>query len=129
MNTKAVLENAVKEAVWCYHKVHTGQSFASTDCESEILREMFKQSGFRLGRTKCASIVSNVFAPKIVEEIKQELKSSNFVSIATDASNHAAVKMFPVIARWFSASNGINAKVLDLTDETGLLIKLFNCFD
>lgn len=121
MNSKAALENAAKEAVWCYHKVHTSQSFASADCESMILRDVFKQDGFRVGRTKCSAITSNVFAPAIVNEVKQELKSSNFVSIATDASNHNAVKMFPVIARWFSPLNGINSKLLDLTDETGLL--------
>lgn len=119
-NTKDALEYAAKEAVWCYHKIHTGQSFKSIDCESEIFRDVFKQAKFYLGHTKCAAIASNVFAPKIVDEMKQELETSNFVSLATDASNHIAVKMFPVIARWFSPLNGINSKVLDLTNVTGL---------
>lgn len=121
MNTKVALENAAKEAVWCYHKVHKGQSFQSSDCESEIFRDVFKHDKFHLGQTKCAAIVSNVFAPKIVEEIKLELKSTNFVTIATDASNHQAVKMFPVVARWFSQTNRIINKVLDLTDQKGSL--------
>lgn len=128
-NTKSALEYAAKEALWCYHKVHTGQSFATSDCESAIFREVFTQTQFRLCHTKCAAITSNVFAPKIVDELKQELKSCNFVSMATDASNHGAVKMFPVIALWFSSVNGINTKVLNLTDETGPLKELFDCFN
>lgn len=127
--TKVSLENAAKEALWCYHKIHKIQSFASSDCESQIFREVFKQKEFHLGRSKCAAISSNVFAPKIVEEMKQELKSCNFVSIATDASNHNAVKMFPVIARWFSPVNGLNNKVLDLTNQKGSSMKLFDCCD
>lgn len=50
--------------------------------------------------------------------MKLEIKSCNFVSIATDASNHIAIKMFPEVARWFHP-DGIKAKVLDLSDETG----------
>lgn len=107
--------------MWCYHKIHKGQSFASSDCESEIFRKVFTLKQSHLGRTKCAAITSNVSAPTIVDEMKQKLKSSNFVSMATDASNHNAIKMFPVIARWFSQLNGMNNKVLDLIDETGLL--------
>lgn len=107
VNTKANLDDAAKEAVWCYHKVKSGQSFRSSDCESEIIRSVFKQDQFHLGHTKCASIASNVFAPKIVAEVKDELKTCNFVSIATDASNHNAIKMFPVVGRWFSPVNGL----------------------
>lgn len=120
-STQAALDIASKEAVWCYHKVHKSQSFASTDCESALIRKLFEQKKFHLGRTKCSTIVSNVFAPKIVAEMQSELKSCNFVSIGTDASNHAAVKMFPVIGRWFDPLEGIKTKVLDLSDETGLL--------
>lgn len=111
---------AAQEAVWCYHKVHKGQSFASTDCESAIFRQLFGQKQIHLGRTKWSSIVSSVFAPKIVSEMQLELKTCNFVSIGTDASNHVAVKMFPVVARWFNPLKGIETKVLDLLDETGL---------
>lgn len=118
-STKEVLELAAKEAVWSYHKVNKTQSFASTDCESTLIRTLFEQKQFQLGRTKCSTIVSNVFTPKIVAEMKLELKSCNFVSIGTDASNHIAIKMFPIIGRWFDPLSGIKSKVLDLSDETG----------
>lgn len=127
-DTKSILENAAKEALWSYHKVCAIQSFSSLDCENQLFRDVYKQKNFHLGRTKCAAIISNVFAPKIVNEMKEELKTSNFVSIATDASNHVAVKMFPVIARWFSLDNGINAKILDLTKQTGLSKKMFQLY-
>lgn len=103
--------------------MHKSQSLASSDCESSIIRQLFGQKQFQLGRTKASAIVSNVFAPKIVEEMRSELASCNFVAIGTDASNHVAIKMFPVIARWFEPLNGIKTKVLDLSDETGLLSK------
>lgn len=80
---------------------------------------MFGETHFRLGRTKCSTIISNVFAPKIVEEMMAQLKSCHFLAIGTDASNHIAIKMFPVVARWFDPLNGMNTKVLDLSDETG----------
>lgn len=112
---------AAKEALWCYHKIHTNQSFLSSDCESTVLREIFKQTKFRLGRTKCTAITAGVFAPQIVDEIKKQLAKCNFISIATDASNHNAVKMFPVVGRWFDPNVGIQTKVLDLTSQTGTL--------
>lgn len=121
MNTKDALENAAKEAVWVYHKICSIQSFNSANCENELFRNVFNQKQFHLGRTKCTAIANNVFHPKIVDEMKQDLMAVNFVSIATDASNHGAVKMFPVIGRWFSPENGINSKVLDLTEQTGML--------
>lgn len=59
--------------------------------------------------------------------MRLELEACNFVSIGTDASNHVAVKMFPIIARWFNPLEGIKTKVLDLCDETGLINQLFHC--
>lgn len=120
VKTKANLENAAKEAVAVYQKVKSGQS----DCKSEIIRNVLRQKDFRFGHTKCASIASNVFAPKIVGEVKDELKTCNFISVATDASNHNAIKMFPVVGRWFSPVNGLKSKVLDSTDQTGSNKKL-----
>ncbi|XP_031626296.1 uncharacterized protein LOC116342721 [Contarinia nasturtii] len=51
--------------------------------------------------------------------MKKELESCNFVSIATDASNHGAIKMFPVVVRYFAALEGLKTKVLDLSDQKG----------
>lgn len=120
VNTKENLETAAKEALWCYHKTHKNQSFATADCESEIIREVFGQTNFQCKRTKCSAIAAGVFAPQIVKEMKNELASANFVSLATDASNHVATKMFPVVARWFKPLEGIQTKVLDLSSESGL---------
>lgn len=114
---------AAIEALWCYHKIHTNQSFNSSDCESTIIREIFVQNKFRLGRTKCAAITAGVFVPQIIDEMKKELEKCNFISLATDASNHNAIKMFPVVGRWFVPNVGIQTKVLDLTSQTGTLKK------
>lgn len=109
VNTKAVLENAAKEAVWCYHKMHAGPSFGSSDCVSGIMREVFKQSQFHLGHTKCAAIASNVFAQQIVDEIKRELKASNFVSIATIRIT-SLLKCFPLLPVGFLHRMAYNQK-------------------
>lgn len=66
-----------------------------------------------------AAIISGVFAPRILDEIARELETAKFVSIATDASNRNAIKMFPVVLRWFSPTNGLQNKVVDLTSQEG----------
>lgn len=118
--TQSALDNAAKEAAWCYHKVQNTQSFSSIDCDSDLIRQLFGQKEFRVGRTKCSAIVANVFAPRIVDEMQSALKTCNFVSIGTDASNHVAIKMFPIVGRWFNPLEGIQSKILDLSEETGL---------
>lgn len=56
--------------------------------------------------------------------MKSDLEKVNFVSISTDASNHIGIKMFPVVARWFVPTVGIQTKVLDLTSQPGLLTEI-----
>ena len=56
------------------------------------------------------------------------MDKTNYLSIATDASNHASQKNFPVLLQYFEKETGINIKVIDiqtLTDETANTIYNF----
>lgn len=90
-------ETNLKEGVWTYHITKSNHSYRSTDCEGKLIRLMFDQPKFHLARTKCEAIAKNIFETEIKREIKTELQGVNFVSIATDASNHKSDKIFPVV--------------------------------
>lgn len=96
--------------------VNHNQSFHSMQCTSEIIRVVCDQKGFSCSETKASAIVSGVFEPMILAQIKQELEEAHFVSISTDASNHKEIKMFPVIIRFFSPTEGIKIRLIEFTE-------------
>lgn len=105
--------------------VQHNQSFKSMKCTSEIVRIVCDQKKFSCSETKASAIVSGVFEPMILAQIKSELEEAYFVSISTDASNHKNVKMFPVIVRFFSPDHGIKVRLIEFTSlpaEDGLSI-------
>jgi len=69
--------------------------------------------------------------------MKTELQKAKFVSILVDASNHKAIKLVPVIVRYFSTTVGVKNKILEFSNlpgETAELIhnhitKVINNFD
>lgn len=107
------------EGVWAYHTVQANHSFNSSECASRIFRTCFQVKMFHCGRTKCEAIVTNVFSPFAVNEIKNEMENVKFVNIATDASNHGNVKMMPVLVRYFLPTVGVRVRVLDFSFEKG----------
>lgn len=118
--SKSDLHIAACEGVWAYHVISSNYSFRSSDCASKIIRICFgMMSKFTCARTKCESIVTNVFAPYIREELQKELNNCHFVSILTDASNHGNIKMFPIVVRYFSENDGIKVRMLDMTSQAG----------
>lgn len=113
---------AAKEAAFVYHMARHNESFRSMTCTSNMIRVVCDQKNFSCSKTKASAIVSNVFEPMIIAEIKNELNEADFVSISTDASNHKDIKMFPVIIRFFSPTQGPKIRLIEftnLTNETG----------
>lgn len=101
--SKSDLQNAACEGVWAYHVISSNYSFRSSDCASKIIRLCFGvMPQFHCARTKCEAIVTNVFAPYVLQELQNDFTDCHFVSLMTDASNHGNIKMFPVLARYFS---------------------------
>lgn len=107
------------EGVWAYHVINSNQSFKSSDCASKIFQKCFKMEKFSLSQKKCQAIVTNVFAPHAQKLLETDLNGCNYVSVYTDASNHGNIKLFPVFVRYFIPTEGINVKMLDLTEAPG----------
>lgn len=51
--------------------------------------------------------------------MKTELETVNYISIYTDASNHGAIKIFPVVIRYWSVLTGVQVKVVEISSEKG----------
>lgn len=94
------LEVAAMEGAWVYHTVKENHSFRSNDCASKLIQICFEKK-FRCARTKTESIVSNVLAPIVTSELKNQLSKCHCVTIFTDASNHGSRKIFPILVRFF----------------------------
>lgn len=65
-------------------------------------------------RTKTEAIVNNVLAPHSLKVINEYLKNIPFISIATNASNHGNIKMFPILIQYYDYLNGGMVKIIDL---------------
>jgi hypothetical protein len=52
--------------------------------------------------------------PHARETVLVQLKNVRYVGIATDASNHLAVKVFPVIVQYFAVEKGLTVKLLEI---------------
>lgn len=96
-----------------HRKAH--QSFASSDCATNIFKMCFDLKEFSCAQTKCQAIIRNVFAPHVKELLSKDLKDCNYVTIYTDASNHGSTKLFPVVVRFFSPTTGVHVIILEFT--------------
>jgi len=78
-----------------------------------------------------------VIAPFAVQLTIADLKKVNFVSILVDASNHKAIKLVPVIVRYFSTTTGVKNNILEFSNLPGetadiiynQIIKVLNNFN
>lgn len=113
------LQTAACEGVWAYHMIKENHSFRSADCASKIIRGCFELSKFQCARTKCEAIVTNVFAPYLINQLKKDLEDTHFVTILTDASNHGNIKMFPVLVRYFHQNEGVKVRIIEFSSEKG----------
>jgi hypothetical protein len=79
----------------------------------------------------------NVIAPFAVQLTTDDLKNVDFVSILVDASNHKAIKLVPVLVRYFSPTTGVRNKILEFSNLPGetadiihnQIIKVLNNFN
>ena len=120
------------EDTLAFHKVFHHHSFSSNDCVSTLAPTIFPDSKIASkisnARTKCTAIVKNVLAPHTVSEAVKDINESSFYGVSTDASNHKAEKIFPLIVQYFSKVNGLQIKLLSvksLPNETSDTISNF----
>jgi hypothetical protein len=123
------------EGTLAFRTVAHHNSFKSMDCTSKLLREMFNDSEVakRISSacTKTESIVNSVLAPHAVQEVIKSLQGIPFcgvstdasiygckylrMQVSTDASNHGAVKIFPILIQYFDYVNGgLQIKLLEI---------------
>jgi hypothetical protein len=93
---------AAIEGAWAYHTVVHDQAFRSMDCTCKLIKHCFEPR-FTCARTKCESIIDQVFVPYIQNILDAELNrdTTHFVSIYFDSSNHKEIKIVPIIVRYF----------------------------
>jgi hypothetical protein len=72
------------------------------DCTTS-LQKKFTVKKFCCARTKCKSNVTNVYAPWVLDELKNDFKSAKFVTLSCDTPNHKHVKQLPTSVRYFQA--------------------------
>ncbi|XP_055906088.1 uncharacterized protein LOC129941473 [Eupeodes corollae] len=110
------------EATIAYHTVFHHQSFNSLDCTIKLNQKIYFDSNIckqlSCARTKATAIITNVIAPFSISQVLCDLKTIAFISVQTDASNHLALKMFPVLIRYYDFKNGgTKSKILNLAFE------------
>lgn len=108
------------EGTIAYHLVKRKQSFNSVNDLMDLLPVVFNDSSIAkkitCKRTKAEAIIINVLAPHSISCIQKEIENVNFISIATDGSNHNEIKMFPVLVQYFIPElGGIQTKLIDMT--------------
>jgi hypothetical protein len=83
------------------------------------LQKIFANKKCSGARTKCESIVTKVYAPWAQEELKNDLKCVNFVTISYDTSNHMHVRQVTILVRYFQVydlENRLKNKLLALLE-------------
>lgn len=113
------------EATLAFHTVKHHFSFRSSDCTHSLLKTLFDDStvakSLSSGHTKTRAISINVIAPSSINSILSDLSCIPFISVATDASNYGALKLFPLLVQYFDWNKGVQTKLVNLdslTNET-----------
>ena len=109
---------AAKEATFAYHSAVHNLSFKTADCSSKLISKLFEPK-FSSARTKTEAIILNAIVPLAAEELKNDLKEINFVTLTADASNRKDVKVIPVMVRYFWPEEGVKSKLLDFHSVPG----------
>lgn len=111
------------EVAHVYHTVKHSVSYNSSDCALKLSHRTLNDSNIvkkmSCGRTKAEALVTDVLAPKAVEEVIKKLKMPQNplpFSIQTDASNKGNRKMFPLAVQFFRADTGITHKLVDFVE-------------
>lgn len=81
-------------------------------CTSDLIRQTLNDKQFTCTKTKTKKIIVNVIFPYIIDNMIKELRSAKFISVLVDGSNHKAIKLVPIVARYFLPEIGIKNKIL-----------------
>ena len=97
------LQVTAAEVAHVYHTVKHNLSYNSSDCQFKLTSQTLPDSAIAkkmsCGRTKAEAVVTDVLAPKAVEDVLTKLKGDGKplqFSLQTDASNKGNRKMFPL---------------------------------
>ncbi|KAF0685300.1 protein FAM200B-like, partial [Aphis craccivora] len=125
ISTFMVKENTPEDILVCaaelttaYKVVNHHQSFNSLDCNTKLNSKLYPDSKIAAkqstARTKATAIIKNILAPHSLQTIKEEIEQVPFYGVLTDASNHNAEKLFPLIIQYFSETKGMQLKLIKL---------------
>ena len=110
-DTQEALLIAAAELTTAYKVVKHHQSFSLLDCIVKLKAIMYPGSKIvakqSTARTKATTIVKNILVPHSVSEVKINLQKVSYYGIGTNASNHKAEKIFPLLVQYFTEHNGI----------------------
>lgn len=133
VNTAEEDKIIASELCFAYHIVKHHQSFASASCVNKLFPKIFSDSNiakkYSSAATKSTRMITKVLAPNSIVTTIDEIEKCHFYSISSDASNHKAEKIFPLIIQYFTIT-GIKVKLLkigNLKGETSDIIAGFCC--
>ncbi|CAG4957271.1 unnamed protein product [Parnassius apollo] len=97
------------------------------DCTSQLLKNLFHDSdlakNLACARNKTETIINNVIVPYTIEILLEKLEDIVFFGLSTDANNHNADKIFPIIIQYLDWKTGMESKMqTSLENETSLTI-------
>ncbi|XP_025029754.1 uncharacterized protein LOC107326422 [Python bivittatus] len=107
------------EATLAFHTVTHLPSYESLECATSwtcaLLGDAETAKDRPCARTKMEAIINHVIAPHTISELLKDLRDMTCFGISTDASNHGAQKIFPLVLQYFDwKAGGIQTKVLEL---------------
>jgi hypothetical protein len=96
---KSDMAIALQEGTFAFHTVQHHHSFKSMDCSSGLIKK-FSEPKFTCSRTKVEAKIKHVISLWTYEEATEEIKTTSFVTVLTDASNHGHVRLLPTLIRY-----------------------------
>lgn len=106
------------EGTLAFHTVKHHQSFKSMDCTTKLNKVLFKDSiiakNLSCAQTKTKYIIDSVLSPHSIDVTIEVLRGMFCFGVATDGSNHGAIKVIPILIQYFDVkSGGVQTKVIE----------------
>lgn len=91
------------------------------DCTVLLNKQIYDDSKIAgkttCARTKCEAIINGIIGPHSINVIIKSMDEIQFLGVATDGSNHGAIKLFPIVIQyydWKQGGSGVQVKLLEL---------------
>lgn len=114
-------EVTAAEGTFAFHTVKHHNSYNVTACTSGLFKTTFPDSNiamkFSSAKTKTEAIVNSVLAPDSLDSILKNIERNDirYCGVSVDASNHGALKVFPVVIQYFDWKNGgLQSKLIEM---------------